>query len=93
LVELRTVLERLRPIDRRLKYQIDKLVKTAVTGESTDASSFRANPDNMASKVKCQNICFPNYQKLKINSHKPQDKIYSQDMPENKLCDHFSVGG
>ncbi|XP_065332199.1 neuroguidin [Cloeon dipterum] len=51
LVELRTVLERLRPIDKRLKYQIDKLVKTAVTGESSDASSFRANPDNMVSKL------------------------------------------
>ncbi|XP_059472908.1 neuroguidin [Neocloeon triangulifer] len=51
LVELRTVLERLRPIDRRLKYQIDKLVKTAVTGECSDASSFRANPDNMVSKL------------------------------------------
>ncbi|KAK2499909.1 hypothetical protein MC885_019444 [Smutsia gigantea] len=32
LVEIRTVLEKLRPLDQKLKYQIDKLVKTAVTG-------------------------------------------------------------
>ncbi|MGH0167724.1 UNVERIFIED_CONTAM: hypothetical protein FKN15_052554 [Acipenser sinensis] len=32
LLELRTVLEKMRPIDQKLKYQIDKLVRTAVTG-------------------------------------------------------------
>ncbi|XP_069909971.1 neuroguidin isoform X2 [Oryctolagus cuniculus] len=32
LVEIRTVLEKLRPLDQKLKYQIDKLVRTAVTG-------------------------------------------------------------
>jgi len=32
LVEIRTVLEKLRPLDQKLKYQVDKLVKTAVTG-------------------------------------------------------------
>lgn len=50
------MLEKLRPIDRRLKYQIDKLVKTAVTGgsagDTSDASQFRANPESLASKVK-----------------------------------------
>lgn len=32
LIEIRTVLEKIRPIDYKLRYQIDKLVKTAITG-------------------------------------------------------------
>lgn len=35
LIEIRTVLEKIRPIDSKLRYQIDKLVKTAVTGTSS----------------------------------------------------------
>lgn len=43
LVEIRTVLEKIRPIDHKLRYQIDKLVKTAVTGitNSSDPSTFK----------------------------------------------------
>lgn len=33
LVELRVILERMKPIETKLKYQIDKLVRTAVMGE------------------------------------------------------------
>lgn len=53
LVEIRTVLEKIRPIDSKLKYQIDKLVKTAVVGSSTedDPQTFRANPDSLVSKI------------------------------------------
>lgn len=48
LIEIRTVLEKIRPIDHKLKYQIDKLVKTAVTGTNNkDPSNFKANPDNL----------------------------------------------
>ncbi|CAG9771210.1 unnamed protein product [Ceutorhynchus assimilis] len=52
LIELRTVLEKIRPIDHKLKYQIDKLVKTAVTGASAggDATAFKANPLNLMEK-------------------------------------------
>ncbi|XP_050307044.1 neuroguidin-A [Anthonomus grandis grandis] len=51
LIELRTVLEKIRPIDHKLKYQIDKLVKTAVTGASTDdPATFKANPLNLMDK-------------------------------------------
>ena len=32
LVEIRTVLEKIRPLDQKLRYQIDKLIKTANTG-------------------------------------------------------------
>lgn len=53
LIEIRTVLEKIRPIDHKLRYQIDKLVKTAVTG-STNASdplNFKANPSNLMSQL------------------------------------------
>lgn len=51
LIEIRTVLERIRPIDQKLKYQIEKFVKIALTGTSdkNDPSRFRANPANMMS--------------------------------------------
>lgn len=52
LVEIRTVLEKIRPIDHKLKYQIDKLVKTAVTGTNAgDPTSFKANPENLMGKL------------------------------------------
>lgn len=43
MIEIRTVLEKIRPIDYKLRYQIDKLVKTAVTGTSSalDPNSFK----------------------------------------------------
>lgn len=48
LVEIRTVLEKIRPIDHKLKYQIDKLVKSAITGpDASDPTMFRANPGNL----------------------------------------------
>ncbi|XP_076670858.1 neuroguidin-A isoform X2 [Andrena cerasifolii] len=53
LIEIRTVLEKIRPIDHKLKYQIDKLVKTAVTGTTNtdDPSNFKANPDALIAKI------------------------------------------
>lgn len=47
LVEIRTVLERMRPVDQKLKYQIQKMQKIATTGkvEANDPLRFRANPD------------------------------------------------
>ncbi|KAK3085521.1 hypothetical protein FSP39_004569 [Pinctada imbricata] len=56
LVELRTVLEKMKPIDQKLKYQIDKVIKIANTGstESSDPLRYRANPDNFASKLESE---------------------------------------
>lgn len=52
LIEIRTVLEKIRPIDSKLKYQIDKLVKTAVVGSTEDdPQSYHANPANLVSKL------------------------------------------
>jgi U3 small nucleolar ribonucleoprotein protein LCP5 len=45
-------LEKIRPIDHKLRYQIDKLVKTAITGtsNSNDPLKFKANPGNLLSQ-------------------------------------------
>lgn len=53
LVEIRTVLEKVRPIDVKLKYQIDKLVKSAITGTGSgdDAALFKPHPENLVNKV------------------------------------------
>lgn len=53
LVEIRTVLEKIRPIDSKLKYQIDKLVKAAVIGGDSvnDPQSYQPNPTNLISKI------------------------------------------
>ncbi|XP_072271201.1 neuroguidin [Pyxicephalus adspersus] len=53
LVEMRTVLEKMRPIDQKLKYQIDKLVRTAMTGSlsENDPLRFKPNPQNLMSKL------------------------------------------
>ncbi|XP_017947379.1 neuroguidin isoform X1 [Xenopus tropicalis] len=53
LVELRTVLEKMRPIDQKLKYQIDKLVRASVTGSlgENDPLRFKPNPQNLISKL------------------------------------------
>jgi U3 small nucleolar ribonucleoprotein protein LCP5 len=42
----------MRPIDHKLKHQIDKLVKTAATGSTggSDPTQFRAHPENMVRK-------------------------------------------
>lgn len=47
LVELRTVLEKMRPIDQKLKYQVDKLLRQAADGKGeADPLRHRANLDN-----------------------------------------------
>ena len=52
LCHLRTILEKIRPIEHKLKYQIDKCVTVAETGQidANDPSRFRANPDLLATK-------------------------------------------
>lgn len=51
LIEIRTVLEKIKPIDQKLKYQIDKLVKSAVAESALDdPTSFKANPENLIDK-------------------------------------------
>ncbi|KAG2382238.1 hypothetical protein C9374_005440 [Naegleria lovaniensis] len=48
LVELRLLLEKIKPIDERMKYQIDKLVKMANDiQDATMTYEFKANPDRL----------------------------------------------
>ncbi|XP_077480981.1 neuroguidin isoform X2 [Stigmatopora argus] len=53
IVTVRTILEKMRPLDYKLKYQIDKLVRTAVTGglAENDPLRLRPNPENLMSKL------------------------------------------
>ncbi|XP_028290633.1 neuroguidin [Gouania willdenowi] len=53
IVTVRTVLEKMRPLDHKLKYQIDKLVRTAITGSlaENDPLQLRPNPGNLISKL------------------------------------------
>jgi len=52
LAEIRTVLERMRPIEQKLKYHIDKVIKF-VSGSinQQDPLRFSANPDNLMNKL------------------------------------------
>ena len=51
LMEVRTLMEKMRPLDAKLKYQLDKLLRapmTDVEGEgAADALSFKPNPDDL----------------------------------------------
>ncbi|EFC40036.1 neuroguidin-like protein [Naegleria gruberi] len=48
LVELRLLLEKIKPIDERMKYQVDKLVKLANNiQDSTMTFDFKPNPDRL----------------------------------------------
>lgn len=59
LVETRTVLERIRPLEYKLKYMMEKLVKAALTGvtDESNPTQFRANPHNMVDNVRPNNYC------------------------------------
>lgn len=48
LIEIRTVLEKIRPIDYKLRYQIDKLVRTAVTGATNADDPINYKPNMSA---------------------------------------------
>ncbi|XP_049653551.1 LOW QUALITY PROTEIN: neuroguidin [Accipiter gentilis] len=52
LLETRLVLEKLRPIEHRLKYQLEKLLQAAMTGGrgDNDPLRFRPDPANMAAQ-------------------------------------------
>mmetsp|Transcript_21909 Transcript_21909/g.59989 ORF Transcript_21909/g.59989 Transcript_21909/m.59989 type:complete len:720 (-) Transcript_21909:99-2258(-) len=50
LVELRTLMDKMRPLDAKLRYQMDKLLKAPAQGEEAtgDALRFKPNPDALA---------------------------------------------
>lgn len=91
LVEIRTVLEKIRPIDSKLKYQIDKLVKTAVVGATTedDPQTYKANPDNLISKIESNDDQSSASDEDSDNKEKPpKSNIY---VPPKLAAVHFSA--
>jgi len=52
LATIRTVLEKIRPIEHKLQYQIDKLIKIANRGalDANDPLHYKPNPENMVLK-------------------------------------------
>jgi U3 small nucleolar ribonucleoprotein protein LCP5 len=50
LVESRVILEKLKPVENKTKYQIDKLVRAAVVGEQ-EASSAPEAANNIGTSV------------------------------------------
>lgn len=50
LVELRVVLEKMKPVEAKLKYQIDKLVRSAVLGTSQSSTAAANEADPLAYK-------------------------------------------
>lgn len=56
LIELRVVLEKMRPLEMKLKYQIDKLVKaassTGLAVSVNDPLNYKPNPNNLVPKIK-----------------------------------------
>lgn len=53
LTEIRTVMEKMRPIEQKLRYQIDKSIKVAESGEikKDDPLHFKPNPSALISKL------------------------------------------
>jgi len=53
LVEIRTVLEKMKPTEQKLKYQIDKLVRigTGISAAENNPLRLKPNPDKLISKL------------------------------------------
>jgi U3 small nucleolar ribonucleoprotein protein LCP5 len=52
LIELRVVLEKIRPLDHKFQYQIDKLIKAGAAATTTDDPlNFKPNPNNFIHKI------------------------------------------
>ncbi|KAG0260388.1 hypothetical protein BGZ95_004473, partial [Linnemannia exigua] len=61
LVEQRTILEKMKPVEQKLKYQIDKLVRAAVVGQQDgEAQSNAAGADPLAFKPNPKNLVLDN---------------------------------
>jgi len=78
LVEQRTVLERIRPLEFKIKYQIDKLVKTALSGsvDPNDPDRFRATIDGLADAEDHEDVESDNDEASRHTSKKVKDGVY-----------------
>uniref|UniRef100_A0A1B6CDM5 Neuroguidin n=1 Tax=Clastoptera arizonana TaxID=38151 RepID=A0A1B6CDM5_9HEMI len=91
LVEIRTVLERIRPIDQKLKYQIEKLIKTALTGEvdENDPSRFKANPENMLNKMEESDNSGSDNEKEEVQGRKVKEIKSGVYVPPKLAAVHY----
>ncbi|XP_002731891.1 neuroguidin-A-like [Saccoglossus kowalevskii] len=89
LVEIRTVLEKMRPIDDKLHYQIDKLVKTATTGNvnENDPLRFKPNPDNLSSKFDDESENEEDRKKQKVQKYVPPKLVAMPYDEEDTVID------
>lgn len=77
LVEIRTVLEKIKPIENKLKYQIDKLVKSSVSNDIVNNSTgFKPNTANFVGESDGESSDEDNENKEEANvgRAKPQEE-------------------
>lgn len=76
------MLEKIRPIDYKLRYQIDKLVKTAVTGttNAADPLNFKAKPSNLMANDESEEETSSDDEE----DEKPRQKKKSKDAEETE---------
>lgn len=79
IVEIRTFLEKLRPLESKLKYQIEKSVKVADAGalNPSDPIHFKPNPSQLASK---------------LNEEENDDEDSDEDVDDDKAAGNGSDG-
>eukprot|EP00698_Gefionella_okellyi_P022562 TRINITY_DN7498_c0_g1_i1.p1 TRINITY_DN7498_c0_g1~~TRINITY_DN7498_c0_g1_i1.p1 ORF type:complete len:543 (+),score=183.80 TRINITY_DN7498_c0_g1_i1:53-1681(+) len=73
LARLRVILEKLRPLDKKLKYQLDKLLKMASDGEAKQQAaaedlSFKPRPDEMVAKADDEQVDAGVYKPPKLHA-------------------------
>ncbi|KDO34490.1 hypothetical protein SPRG_00553 [Saprolegnia parasitica CBS 223.65] len=78
LVRYRTILERMRPLDRKLKYQVDKLLKIAVSDVSQldEALSYAPNPDALKADDDADSDAGENDDEDSYEGKKSKDGVY-----------------
>ncbi|RHZ88471.1 hypothetical protein Glove_22g10 [Diversispora epigaea] len=96
LVELRIVLEKIKPVEQKLKYQTDKLIRAATMENHTEENNFN---DNMTTKSMADPLSFkPNPQNLVSDFYENNGKENDDKKPgiyrAPKLAPvHFDEGG
>ena len=88
IVENRTVLEKMRPIEKKLKYQIDKYVKVAESGgeiRPEDPLHFKPNPSALAAEDDSDDES--DEDEVNVKEDKSQNQIYVVPKHIPTLCE------
>ena len=90
LVEIRTVLEKIRPIDKKLKYQIDKLIKMANESNLSKGEkhplSYKPSLENLVSKEDADSEVDEEDNEKEAGFMYPQNLLQSLTMKEIKAA-------